>query len=852
MILKTKILITLFVFNACIVTAQVKVNVENKKIVFTPPKDPDHKYSLPVVFQFDVTKFEGQTVSFYSAEKKDAKIAEAVFGDDINELTDGNLNRLGIFRIEIKGDKQLDFDKNNRVIDNIIFLKVGNSDFSSALKFEPSDTDKADEEYKAGSAILDAITLAEMPANGKLSDKDLIALNAIAKFYKFSGKADLDSNKFLSSEIGTVVETARQAGKIQTETKKAISSALSSVGGLDVTTIADGLAKFIVKRTKEELTLAFFDKFKDELEKYPDLKTVFPNTTALLEAIGDEIYNYANYLNNLREAFREDLKSLEEHLPGIIKNHEAFFNAKGNYAYAAGLLSGCYVSKSIREGMHPGDILDLYPSEYLDGAKDPEDKKQMQLIKGSIQSLQLFNKTLRTVNGDDEYWVPTEKVRDVVNDKRALKIFMGLALQIALTQYDGIKFTETITFYNTINTSDAVTKFDESYPAYKQYLLTLRSKTKEIERLVSEHQKATTDSLRVEQFALYFKTTTQFIEHCVRVAELPLIKDIPVVKEWPRQTKDYFTIGSEVSDLTTSINRKQYSEAVNHLVVIYDIVVKKRSEIAAAQSLKLGELSKADKKKVINTFAEMNPTDLDRKTSEVIANDEGLKDIILRSNSEFKSSSDVLSALTKYGAFMASIVNAKTSDEVAAVIESAALPTGSSRIKRESNFNVAINAYSGLFYGREVIRGLDKDTPFSTWNSFGVTVPVGISISRGHRILPFPLSEIFKTKAEFSSTWFISLIDIGAIAAYRFQNDKDKPQAEQIPNIQLKDIVSPGLFWSVGIPKTPISVNLGAQFGPNLRKVNDTTNDFSEKAYVRYSMSICVDIPLLNLYSKTK
>jgi hypothetical protein len=64
--------------------------------------------------------------------------------------------------------------------------------------------------------------------------------------------------------------------------------------------------------------------------------------------------------------------------------------------------------------------------------------------------------------------------------------------------------------------------------------------------------------------------------------------------------------------------------------------------------------------------------------------------------------------------------------------------------------------------------------------------------------------------------------------------------------------VSPGLFWSVGIPKTPISVNLGAQFGPNLRKVNDTTNDFSEKAYVRYSMSICVDIPLLNLYSKTK
>ncbi|MFX8731580.1 hypothetical protein ABTM48_20530, partial [Acinetobacter baumannii] len=54
------------------------------------------------------------------------------------------------------------------------------------------------------------------------------------------------------------------------------SGLLSSIGGLDVTNIADGLAKFLVKRTKQELTIAFFSKFDSLIAKYPDLQTVFP------------------------------------------------------------------------------------------------------------------------------------------------------------------------------------------------------------------------------------------------------------------------------------------------------------------------------------------------------------------------------------------------------------------------------------------------------------------------------------------------------------------------------------------------------------------------------------------------
>ena len=48
--------------------------------------------------------------------------------------------------------------------------------------------------------------------------------------------------------------------------------------------------------------------------------------------------------------------------------------------------------------------------------------------------------------------------------------------------------------------------------------------------------------------------------------------------------------------------------------------------------------------------------------------------------------------------------------------------------------------------------------------------------------------------------------------------------------------------------------------GPNLRKVNVTDptdnenphNDYENKVYWRYSISVCVDIPVFNFYTKSK
>ena len=63
---------------------------------------------------------------------------------------------------------------------------------------------------------------------------------------------------------------------------KGTSQIIPKIEGLqDVTSFVDGFAKFLVKRTKEELSIAFFNHFVSEIEKpeNKDFRQLFPSTT---------------------------------------------------------------------------------------------------------------------------------------------------------------------------------------------------------------------------------------------------------------------------------------------------------------------------------------------------------------------------------------------------------------------------------------------------------------------------------------------------------------------------------------------------------------------------------------------
>jgi len=92
----------------------------------------------------------------------------------------------------------------------------------------------------------------------------------------------------------------------------------SFLSNLDVTNIADGLARFLIKRGREELNIAFFNQLKEFLndEKHEECKVLFPETIDLLNKI--DSYKYAAFLENLRNAFQTDLSNLIIHLNQVI------------------------------------------------------------------------------------------------------------------------------------------------------------------------------------------------------------------------------------------------------------------------------------------------------------------------------------------------------------------------------------------------------------------------------------------------------------------------------------------------------------------------------------------------------
>ncbi|MDX1913278.1 MAG: hypothetical protein SFV22_17420, partial [Saprospiraceae bacterium] len=69
-----------------------------------------------------------------------------------------------------------------------------------------------------------------------------------------------------------------------------MSKAGTTPQGFSVANLADGLARFLVNRTKQELSQAFFDEFKEKVKKDPYLTHFCPYTQNQLERIDTDVY----------------------------------------------------------------------------------------------------------------------------------------------------------------------------------------------------------------------------------------------------------------------------------------------------------------------------------------------------------------------------------------------------------------------------------------------------------------------------------------------------------------------------------------------------------------------------------
>ncbi|MEI7661432.1 MAG: hypothetical protein WCK34_04515 [Bacteroidota bacterium] len=592
-----------------------------------------------------------------------------------------------------------------------------------------------------------------------------------------------------------------------------LNSFASKAGNLDVTNLADGLARFLVNRTKQELGSYFFDRFKEDLDSSRQLRILFPFTSQALGSIDKQIYNYSAYLNLLRDCFQKDLALLLPDLQKLVDDGCMDIVFKKNPELRTILADGLYLVTRLQARVHPGAVIHEYITYRAQRVK--LDAVYLNLYP-SFQTFDLVSQSLRSKQ-PNQYWLSADSLNLLFDsrDTATLRIYLGLICQ----QATKIIFNKNDTLSSKMKTMQLL--FDSLKGHYQPYLTALVEKGKRVDEsfnAILAYKAKGMEKPTYQDYFTFYDATLNLLDHVKSGTALVGIT-IPVNAE--KKIDLFLYSARSLGNIYVDIYEKQYSSAIVEASGIFETLFHQK----IADSIALLNIQLQARNSLLRTSTE---------TAQVVIHNQIA---LLKKQKGVQEQFDQIgSLLMKYGGLAAAVVKAENSDEVEKAIEAIALPSGSSRVKRESRANVCLNGYVGMFAGNEYIKGAHN----KFLNNYGIAAPVGISFSLGG-IKGF-------SKHGNSLGLFVSVIDLGALASFRFKDDSTKT----VPTIQLKDIVAPGIFFVWGIAHSPLSLAAGAQMGPLLREVKPSVNTYSNNYYWRFGVSLTVDIPLLNFYNRGK
>lgn len=582
-------------------------------------------------------------------------------------------------------------------------------------------------------------------------------------------------NPFISL-AGTLQSNQLQGVSIAAEAAAARS--LSSIASADISTVVDGLARFLVKRARQELTITFFERFNKILKKQKDLQYLFPTTYSVLTAIQDEIYNYQLYLSALRDACATDIDNLLNNAYTWTKAEDAVLmkslatNRPEGYQV---LKIGLFAGGALARGEHPGAVIHQLAAFHKVGALQKDDavdySKLHPHVAPALNTIDLFSQALRA-SSTKRYWISRDEFH-AFSDRTFVTLFMGLVYQ--QTRNSPIVFTEAaggpLAVDSLMEQLAAGAENHRRFIADVQGLLTdLRDAFEAIESQIVSLR--STDVRKSADYA-------RLIDASWRASETIMNNHLfrTSINFTPDPVLKYYA--SRATALWSHLETGAYPSAVFELSVWLDSALQ-------------GEEQR-----------------------------------------------EVLQPLLKYGTLAANLAVATTAEEVEMAIEVVALPAGSASIKRKTKTNISLNAFLGLSLGREW-----NDDHFRDYHTtFGMSAPIGVAFSRGFRSLD---KEHKGDVSAGSISVFLSLVDLGAVTAYRFNDD----QTEPLPKLTLSNIFSPGLQFIYGIPNTPLSFGIGAQMGPQLREISGGATQLNDDVAFSGKAFIAVDIPLLNFLTK--
>ena len=426
------------------------------------------------------------------------------------------------------------------LITKIIFAQ---SAYYDAFKIKYFLVDDGEGNLKLNANKLEEWTAILIPYDSYLLNQDSSSIDVILK--KFN------DNPFIKRYLPEGITRSTV-----TVSPPAAKDFLSTVGGLNISTIADGLTKFLVKRTKEELNTAFFIKFKEDLDspEYADLKILFPESYKVLRVIETQVYNFSPYLLMLKEAFKKDLSSIIENLINIINSnrHEEFFSKHSGVKEI--FSSALTIIKGLNNSIHPGDIINTIAKNGLTSIDNNLD--------AGIKILNYFSNSLKS-SDPDRYWISSDEL-SLLNDD-AFIIYMGLVYQSMDRNISFSYKTKKINFDEILKTTAQVTG---EIKEYKIFINGFINKAEVIEEHLRKTKKDNDTKPDYGDYIKYYNESLDLFDYALDINKFIKIDSV-FIGNAEKFVKKTHLLGEIFAD----INMKQYSSAILNSTLLLDDIL---------------------------------------------------------------------------------------------------------------------------------------------------------------------------------------------------------------------------------------------------------------------------------------
>ncbi len=611
--------------------------------------------------------------------------------------------------------------------------------------------------------------------------------------------------------------------------------------------IIDALAIYLAKRVKQESVMWFFENLQRSAKKHEMVTTFFPETISLLQS--KEVYEVPNLGSAWRYALSKDFVFMPQ---SLFRSHWLKRRlGKDSTVITEGLNITWSIARMVEQQYNYNDIIS---SLYLQH-QEPERSGSLS-TNDLISFLYCINTEFIKRDVSMQQWLKYEDLLYLNDDE------LTVMISLVDAKYHGF-------FSKMLNIENG------RFELAKQKLNQLRRwmglvllKINQIDKLKGEFKAFKAEAGgNPSKFEYSDYNSWRFMQDLLKTLQLSRGESsyTGLFKKQEPLIEKTLSAMVDVQEVYSLLQKKNFAGAMDIVLHIVDDLMKKDmytiniselkariSDFKISSDLTMERLEQLGAQYATSTSVGEKKRMV--KNEETVTFPDSSYLAFLWKRNDLKA----IKIVRGIAGFLNDVAQADNSKTLSRVVESYALPVNSYKKKRNSWKSFDLAAYVGVYAGYEASATITKGKKHSG-AVYGLSAPIGLSFSStlGSKKISYSENDLENpdlVKVGRNNLWkrsgttitiFASVIDIGAVVSYRFNNqDTVLPQ-----KVKWAQVISPGLHLNVGIKGTPLVFSAGVQYTPQLRSFKQ---DELQRNVVRVYGGIFFDLPLFNFWTKSE